>query len=37
MIIPACAVMPNGIWLKEPGSFVTVCVKPCKSEPYPGL
>jgi putative transposase len=37
MIIPACAAMPSGIWQKEPRSFVTVCVRPCKSEPYRGL
>ena len=37
MIIPACAAMPNGIWPKEPKSSVTVCLKPCKSEPCLGL
>ena|SRR5271166_3887198 len=36
MIIPACAAMLNGIWQKEPRSFVTVCARPCKSEPCPG-
>ena len=33
----ACAAMPNAIWPKEPKSSVTVCVRPYKSEPYPGL
>ena len=34
---PACAVMLNGIWPREPKSSVTVCLRPCKSEPCPGL
>ena len=37
MIIPACAAMPNGIWQKVPKNSVTVCVRLCKSGPYPGL